>query len=193
MGRRAPAARLLAGVSPVGVTTEGHTSERRVTVRDRPLRWRGAHSPACPLDSSHRPLRVPPPDRQGNSRRHRHPDRPPRPATQPALLPHARRGSRRAITEFARAVPRGPADPARRLLAPPEESDDLARLPMLIGWGTRDPVFSAEVLTEWTRRHPHAVVHRFPRAGHLVMDDAGAELGLRIRDFLLPEPVRGLR
>ncbi|MDT0390179.1 alpha/beta fold hydrolase [Streptomyces dubilierae] len=109
------------------------------------------------------------------------------------LLPHARRGSRRAITEFARAVPRGPADPARRLLAPPEESDDLARLPMLIGWGMRDPVFSAEVLTDWTRRHPYAVVHRFPRAGHLVMDDAGAELGLRIRDFLLPEPVRGQR
>jgi hypothetical protein len=43
------------------------------------------------------------------------------------------------------------------------------------------------------RRHPHAVVHRFPHAGHLVTDGTGGELGSLIRDFLLPEPLRGQR
>ncbi|MER8220401.1 hypothetical protein ABTZ58_07350 [Streptomyces sp. NPDC094143] len=32
---------------------------------------------------------------------------------------------------------------------------------------------------------------RTSRAGHLVMDDAGGQLGARIRDFALPEPLRG--
>ncbi|MEU0584625.1 alpha/beta fold hydrolase [Streptomyces sp. NPDC006132] len=100
------------------------------------------------------------------------------------LLPHLRRDNRRAITEFVRAIPRGPEDAAWRLLTPPEGADDLGRLPLLLGWGMRDPVFTPLVLDEWIRRHPHAVVHRFPRAGHLVMDDAGAELGVHIRDFL---------
>ncbi|MFE6525529.1 alpha/beta fold hydrolase [Streptomyces sp. NPDC057794] len=59
----------------------------------------------------------------------------------------------------------------------------------------REPVFTPRILAEWTRRHPHAAVHRFPRAGHLVMDDAGDELGPLIRDFLLPhpQPPRGQR
>jgi haloalkane dehalogenase len=100
------------------------------------------------------------------------------------LLPHARRGNRRAIVEFVRAIPRHPEDTAWRLLTPRDGSDDLGRLPMLIGWGMRDPVFTPLVLAEWTRRYPHAVVHRFPSAGHLVMDDAGDELGGHIRDFL---------
>ncbi|GAB2968287.1 alpha/beta fold hydrolase [Streptomyces pseudoechinosporeus] len=100
------------------------------------------------------------------------------------LLPHSRRDNRRAIVEFVRAIPRGPGDAAWRLLTPSDGADGLGQLPMFIGWGMRDPVFTPLILAEWTRRHPHAVVHRFPRAGHLVMDDAGDELGVHIRDFL---------
>lgn len=43
------------------------------------------------------------------------------------------------------------------------------------------------------RHHPHAAVHRLPHAGHLIMDGTGGELGSPIRDFLLPEPLRGQR
>ncbi|MDT9682380.1 alpha/beta fold hydrolase [Streptomyces sp. TRM76323] len=100
------------------------------------------------------------------------------------LLPHVRRGNRRAITEFIRAIPRGDTDEAWRLLEPPGTSDDLRRMPMFVGWGMRDPVFTPLVLAEWTRRHPHAVVHRYPGAGHLVMEDAADELGPHICDFL---------
>jgi haloalkane dehalogenase len=102
-----------------------------------------------------------------------------------ALLgPHARRAERRALTEAVRAIPRHPADPAWRLLEPPEGSPGLSALPLLLGWGMRDPVFTPALLREWIRRFPHAEVHRFPDAGHYVMEDAAAGLGDRIRDFL---------
>ncbi len=48
----------------------------------------------------------------------------------------------------------------------------------------RDPVFTPALLEEWIRRAPHADVHRFPDAGHFVMEDAGVQLAHRIRDFL---------
>jgi haloalkane dehalogenase len=102
------------------------------------------------------------------------------------LRPHARRAERRAVTDAVRAIPRGPADPAWRLLEP--VGAGLTDLPLLIGWGMRDPVFTPDLLEEWTRRYPHAVVHRFPDAGHFVMEDATAELGDRIRDFLQGAP-----
>ncbi|MEW2344365.1 alpha/beta fold hydrolase [Streptomyces griseoaurantiacus] len=102
-----------------------------------------------------------------------------------ALLgPHARRAERRTLTEAVRAIPRHPADPAWRLLEPPEGSPGLSALPLLLGWGMRDPVFTPALLREWIRRFPHAEVHRFPDAGHYVMEDAAAGLGDRIRDFL---------
>jgi haloalkane dehalogenase len=100
------------------------------------------------------------------------------------LLPHRRRSNRRAIMEFVRAIPRGDTDAAWELLEPSPASDDLRQVPMFIGWGMRDPVFTPQVLTEWTRRHPHAVVRRYPKAGHLVMEDAGAELGVHLGAFL---------
>ncbi|MFB9346337.1 alpha/beta fold hydrolase [Streptomyces heliomycini] len=104
------------------------------------------------------------------------------------LRPYARRAERRAVTDAVRAIPRGPADPAWRLLEPAGAGADLADLPLLVGWGMRDPVFTPDLLEEWVRRHPHAVVHRFPDAGHFVMEDATAELGHHIRDFLQGAP-----
>ncbi len=39
-------------------------------------------------------------------------------------------------------------------------------------WGPRDPVFSEEYLNDLLRRIPHADVHRYARASHLVTEDA---------------------
>ena len=44
---------------------------------------------------------------------------------------------------------------------------------MLICWGERDFVFDHHFLAEWRRRFPEAEVHRFPDAGHYVLEDAG--------------------
>jgi haloalkane dehalogenase len=44
--------------------------------------------------------------------------------------------------------------------------------PALICWGERDFVFDRDYLDEWCRRFPLAEVHRFPDAGHYVLEDA---------------------
>ncbi|MFJ2813883.1 alpha/beta fold hydrolase [Streptomyces sp. NPDC087294] len=103
------------------------------------------------------------------------------------LAPHTRRAERRALTDAVRAIPRDSADPAWQLLEPPSPQADVTRLPLLIAWGMRDPVFTPALLTEWAHRHPHADIHRFPDAGHYVMEDA-PELGDLIRDFMAGDP-----
>ncbi|WOF22613.1 alpha/beta fold hydrolase [Microbacterium betulae] len=44
-------------------------------------------------------------------------------------------------------------------------------VPALILWGPKDPVFSDRYLDDLVRRLPHADVHRFEGAGHLVAED----------------------
>jgi cis-3-alkyl-4-acyloxetan-2-one decarboxylase len=104
------------------------------------------------------------------------------------LLPYAHRADRRGIVEFVRAIPRAADDRTWRLL---EHADELlAGLPVFVGWGMRDPVFTPLVLTEWIRRFPRAQVRRYASAGHFVMEDAADELGGHIREFLLGRTVR---
>ncbi len=55
---------------------------------------------------------------------------------------------------------------------------------MLICWGEKDFVFDRHFLREWTRYFPEAELHRFPRAGHYVMEDAGGEVIPLIEGFL---------
>ncbi|WP_258370769.1 alpha/beta fold hydrolase [Curtobacterium sp. MCLR17_034] len=45
-------------------------------------------------------------------------------------------------------------------------------VPALLLWGPRDPVFLERYLDDLTERVPHADVHRFEGAGHLLPDDA---------------------
>jgi len=45
-------------------------------------------------------------------------------------------------------------------------------LPALMLWGPRDPIFSDYYLDDLIERLPHANVHRFEGAGHLVAEDA---------------------
>ena len=52
--------------------------------------------------------------------------------------------------------------------------------PTLLLWGTGDPVFQQRYLDDLMRRAPHADVHRFEEASHLVWEDAdvaGVESG----------------
>lgn len=45
------------------------------------------------------------------------------------------------------------------------------RVPALMLWGPRDPVFSDRYLDDLARRMPHADIHRFEGAGHLIAED----------------------
>ncbi len=101
------------------------------------------------------------------------------------LLPLARSGDRRAVVDFVRGIPRDEREESWRLLDPAgADGADLRGLPLFVGWGMRDPVFTPVVLAEWERRFPHARVHRYPDAGHYVMEDAAGRLGHDIRGFL---------
>ena len=62
-------------------------------------------------------------------------------------------------------------------------------VPMLICWGEKDFVFDKDFLAEWQRRFPHAEVHRFPDAGHYVLEDAAEEIIELVRSFLKRHPV----
>jgi cis-3-alkyl-4-acyloxetan-2-one decarboxylase len=57
-------------------------------------------------------------------------------------------------------------------------------LPMAIFWGELDFVFDCSFLAEWQRRFPKAEVHRYPDAGHYILEDAAAEVVPLIRAFL---------
>lgn len=48
----------------------------------------------------------------------------------------------------------------------------LGSTPTLLVWGLRDPVFAQRYLDDLRRRLPHADVHRYARASHLVLEDA---------------------
>lgn len=48
----------------------------------------------------------------------------------------------------------------------------LTEIPTLLLWGARDPVFTDAQLRDLRTRLPHAAVHRFTDASHLVVEDA---------------------
>jgi haloalkane dehalogenase len=62
-------------------------------------------------------------------------------------------------------------------------------LPMLICWGKHDFVFDDDYLAEWTRRFPSAEVHRFPNAGHYVLEDVPEQIVPLINRFLDRHPL----
>jgi acyl-coenzyme A synthetase/AMP-(fatty) acid ligase/pimeloyl-ACP methyl ester carboxylesterase len=67
-------------------------------------------------------------------------------------------------------------------------------VPVLLLWGPRDPVFLERYLDDLTERVPHADVHRFEGAGHLLPDDA--DVAGAVFDWLgdrLPDGGRSLQ
>ncbi len=86
--------------------------------------------------------------------------------------PYASPARRRAVGDFVADIPFAPDHPSRATLD--GVADGLAALrdvPTLLLWGPRDPVFSEAFLRDVQQRLPHAVVHRYPRASHLVTED----------------------
>jgi haloalkane dehalogenase len=63
------------------------------------------------------------------------------------------------------------------------------KTPTLILWGEKDFVFDHHFLAVWEKLLPDAEVHRFPDAGHLVLEDKGEEILPIIRQFFEQHPV----
>jgi olefin beta-lactone synthetase len=87
--------------------------------------------------------------------------------------PYSTSERRRAIAEFVADIPLESSHPSRAALDRVTLGlTDLANVPTLLQWGPRDPVFTQRFLRDLQRRLPHADVHRYARASHLVMEDA---------------------
>lgn len=81
---------------------------------------------------------------------------------------------RAAIAGFVADIPVASGDPSFDALqeaAAAFEALDADGVPILLLWGGRDPVFHDRFLADLLDRAPHADVHRFPDAGHLVALD----------------------
>jgi acyl-coenzyme A synthetase/AMP-(fatty) acid ligase/pimeloyl-ACP methyl ester carboxylesterase len=87
--------------------------------------------------------------------------------------PYSDSGRRRAVGDFVADIPLEPNHPSRATLDRVAQGlDDFATVPTLLLWGPKDPVFRQTSLRDLERRLPHADVHRYSGASHLVVEDA---------------------
>ncbi len=99
--------------------------------------------------------------------------------------------NRVATLNFIRDIPLTSADPSYAPLQ--NTQDNLFRFretPMLICWGERDFIFDGYFLNEWIRRFPEAQVHRFPEAGHNILEESPEVIARLVRDFLASHPLK---
>jgi haloalkane dehalogenase len=101
------------------------------------------------------------------------------------LAPYKNWTDRIAILRFVQDIPLAPEHPSYETLQAVETS--LAKhqnKPVLICWGEKDFCFTHHFLNEWQKIYPDAEIHRFPRAGHYVLEDAGTHITTLIQGFL---------
>ena len=79
---------------------------------------------------------------------------------------------RRGIRDFVADIPVGSTHPSTPALDAIAEGITHLSVPAVMLWGPRDPIFGDRFLDDLTDRLPHARVHRFEGAGHLVAEDA---------------------
>lgn len=104
----------------------------------------------------------------------------------PYRLPQDRTG----LLRFVQDIPLKRGDPSYDIVSEVQARlPGFNQMPVLILWGGEDFVFDQHFLSEWERLLPAAEVHRFPNAGHYVLEDAGDEILPLIRDFFARHPV----
>jgi acyl-coenzyme A synthetase/AMP-(fatty) acid ligase/pimeloyl-ACP methyl ester carboxylesterase len=96
---------------------------------------------------------------------------------------------RAAVADFVADIPLAPDDTSWAALQKSATNLANLRIPLLLVWGGRDPVFHDRFLSDLLERAPHADVHRFPDAGHLVpLDEPMAEIASDWLDQVLDSP-----
>ncbi len=97
--------------------------------------------------------------------------------------------NRIATLRFVQDIPLKPGDAAYDAVSGIERGLSLfEKTPVLLFWGEKDFVFKPAVLDLFERIWPHAESHRFPGAGHYVLEDAAEEIPPILRDFLARHP-----
>jgi haloalkane dehalogenase len=106
------------------------------------------------------------------------------------IAPYDSWDHRIAIHRFVQDIPLRPGDRSYGIVSEVQERLDLlAGVPMLIAWGMKDFVFDHHFLDEWVRRFPRAEVHRFPEAGHYVLEDERDAIVPLVCTFLSAHPI----
>ena len=98
------------------------------------------------------------------------------------LAPYRGAGRRAGVGNFVADIPVDPSHPSFPALGHVAEGMRGLRVPALMLWGPRDPVFSDRYLKDLIGRLPQAHVHRFEGAGHLVAEDR--DLAAPVFDWL---------
>ncbi|WP_104178882.1 alpha/beta fold hydrolase [Arthrobacter sp. B0490] len=88
--------------------------------------------------------------------------------------PHRSPADRQGIANFVSDIPAEPSHPSYAALTATAEGIRSLDVPVLMMWGPHDPIFSDTYLEDLAVRLPHADIHRFESAGHLVQEDAAA-------------------
>ncbi|WP_369130866.1 alpha/beta fold hydrolase [Modestobacter roseus] len=86
--------------------------------------------------------------------------------------PYRGAGRRGSVGDFVADIPFAPGHPSRPDQEAIAEGIRDLDVPALLMWGPRDPVFGERYLTDLRSRLPHAEVHRFEGASHLLPEDA---------------------
>ncbi len=106
------------------------------------------------------------------------------------IAPYDSWQNRIAIHRFVQDIPLRPGDRAYELVSQTESRlESLASVPMMIAWGMRDFVFSHHFLEEWIEHFPAAQVHRFPQAGHYLLEDEPEAVLTLVKQFFSKYPV----
>ncbi|MET3811895.1 alpha/beta fold hydrolase [Arthrobacter sp. UYEF3] len=87
------------------------------------------------------------------------------------MAPYRGAGRRAGVGNFVADIPADPSHPSFPALNRVAEGLSGLTVPALMLWGPRDPIFSDRYLKDLIGRLPHAKVHRFEGAGHLVAED----------------------
>ena len=87
------------------------------------------------------------------------------------MAPYRGAGRRAGVGNFVADIPVDASHPSFPALTGVAEGLHGLKVPALMLWGPRDPIFSDRYLKDLIHRLPHAEVHRFEGAGHLVAED----------------------
>ncbi|WP_229673613.1 alpha/beta fold hydrolase [Nakamurella endophytica] len=98
--------------------------------------------------------------------------RPPKDIRDAYAEPYRAATRRAAVSDFVADIPFAAGHPSRPAVDAVAEGIRHLDVPALLLWGPRDPVFLEEHLADLRARLPHARLHRFERAGHLLPEDA---------------------
>ncbi len=106
------------------------------------------------------------------------------------LKPYDSPANRIAVLKFVQTIPLRPEDPGYDIVRDTALSlHKFATVPTLLLWGMKDFVFDEHFLRDWQRYFPHAETHVWPDCGHYLLEDAGDEAIMLMREFLERHPI----